>query len=200
MGAEYAIVNAAIVELIPARVRGRANALIMNSWPAGAILASLLAYLVLDTFAVGDATSWRYLFVFGGLVALVVIVFRRRIPESPRWLAARGRHAGVERILTALEARARRAPAAGLSTIEAHDPGLRQGLAELVCRHPGRLALGALLDLAEAFGYYGIFALLSVVVLHQVHISGPRHPVLLHRRQRRRPADLFNRRPVAVGG
>ncbi|MGC8528547.1 MFS transporter, partial [Acidiphilium sp.] len=81
VGAEYAIVNAAIAELIPARVRGKANAVVMNFWPAGAIAAGLLAYLVLDTLAVGAATSWRYLFVFGGLVALVVLVFRRRIPE-----------------------------------------------------------------------------------------------------------------------
>jgi MFS family permease len=144
----------------------------MNFWPAGAILAGLLAYLVLDTLAVGAATSWRYLFVFGGLVALVVLVFRRRIPESPRWLVARGRHDEAEQILTALETRtghSRRvlsAPA-GVSS----DAGLRQGLGELLRHYRGRLALGALLDLAEAFGYYGIFALLSVVVLHQVHIS-----------------------------
>ncbi len=171
VGAEYAIVNAAIAELIPARVRGRANALIMNFWPAGAILAALLAYVVLDTLAVGDAASWRYLFVFGGLVALVVLVFRRRIPESPRWLAARGRHGEAEQILAALEACPGHPPTSRLSAIEASTPRLRQGLSELVRRYPGRLALGALLDLAEAFGYYGIFALLSVVVLHQVHIS-----------------------------
>ena len=172
VGAEYAIVNAAIAELIPARVRGKANAVVMNFWPVGAVLAGLLAYLVLDTLAVGAATSWRYLFVLGGLLALVVLFFRRRIPESPRWLVARGRHDEAEQILAALEARTGRrtrlplAPAA-----ESSEMGRRQGLGELLRRHRGRLALGALLDLAEAFGYYGIFALLSVVVLHQVHVS-----------------------------
>jgi MFS family permease len=172
VGAEYAIVNAAIAELIPARVRGKANAVVMNFWPAGAIVAGLLAYLVLDTFAVGDATSWRYLFVFGGLVALVVLFFRRRIPESPRWLVARGRHDEAEQILAALEARTGRRVGVSLApAVASSDAGLRQGLGELLRHHRGRLALGALLDLAEAFGYYGIFALLSVVVLHQVHIS-----------------------------
>ncbi|MGH8299858.1 MAG: MFS transporter [Steroidobacteraceae bacterium] len=172
VGAEYAIVNAAIAELVPARVRGRVNALVMNFWPAGAIAAGLLAYLVLDSLAIGDATSWRYLFVFGGLVALVVLVFRRRIPESPRWLVARGRYGEAEAILAALETRTGRRvrPAVPAGSVGV-ETGLRQGLGELVRHYPGRLALGALLDLAEAFGYYGIFALLSVVVLHQVHIS-----------------------------
>lgn len=172
VGAEYAIVNAAIAELIPARVRGKANALVMNFWPAGAILAALLAYVVLDTFTLGNSTSWRALFVFGGALALVVLAFRRRIPESPRWLVARGRHAEAERILTALEARTGQRPGTGGPVaVEAASPRLRQGLMELVRHYRGRLALGCLLDLAEAFGYYGVFALLSVVVLHQVHIS-----------------------------
>jgi len=175
VGAEYAIVNSAIAELIPARVRGRANALVMNFWPLGAIAASLLAYLVLDTFAVGNATSWRDLFVFGGLLALVVLVFRRRIPESPRWLVTRGRSEEAERILAALESGPETAQSARTDSppAEATRPELRgrEGLRQLWRHHRGRLALGALLDLAEAFGYYGLFALLSVVVLHQVHIS-----------------------------
>ena len=173
VGAEYAIVNAAVAEFMPARVRGRANAAVMNFWPAGAILAALLAYVLLDTLALGAGTSWRYMFVLGGLLALVVLVFRRRIPESPRWLASRGRYAEAARIVTDLEDRDRTGP-------DRADPGPtpadppprgRPALGELVRRYPGRLALGAVLDLAEAFGYYGLFAVLSVVVLERVHIS-----------------------------
>jgi MFS family permease len=170
VGAEYAIVNAAIAEFVPARVRGRVNALVMNFWPAGAILAALLAYLLLDTLALDSAVSWRYMFILGGLIALVVLYFRRRIPESPRWLASRGRHAEAERIVAALEQRAGAGATGGLQASDA-GPGLREALGELVRRYPGRLALGAVLDLAEAFGYYGLFALLSVVVLAQVHVG-----------------------------
>lgn len=171
VGAEYAIVNAAIAEFMPARVRGKANAVVMNFWPAGAILAGLVAYLVLDTLAVSAATSWRYMFVVGGVIALVVLVFRRRIPESPRWLVSQGRHADAEAVMASLEAGGGRQ--AGPPSRPDNDTPLRLGpaVAELVRRYPGRLALGAILDLAEAFGYYGIFALLSVVVLPQVHIS-----------------------------
>jgi MFS family permease len=170
VGAEYAIVNAAIAEFVPARVRGRASALVMNFWPAGAILAALLAYLLLDTLALGSAVSWRYMFILGGLLALIVLYFRRRIPESPRWLASRGRHAEAERIVAALEQRLGADVTGGLRAGDA-GPGLREALGELVRRYPGRLVLGAVLDLAEAFGYYGLFALLSVVVLARVHIG-----------------------------
>jgi len=172
VGAEYAIVSTAIAEFVPARIRGRANAAVMNFWPAGAILAALMAYLLLDVAALGAAVSWRYMFVLGGLLALVVLVFRRRIPESPRWLASRGRHSEADAVVSGLEAAgAQRCGRAQVPTIEAAPLPLRAALGELARYYPGRLALGALLDLAEAFGYYGLFALLSVVVLPQVHVS-----------------------------
>ncbi|HKN99912.1 MAG TPA: MFS transporter [Pseudonocardiaceae bacterium] len=180
VGAEYAIVNAAIAELVPARVRGRANAVVMNFWPAGAVAAGLVAYLVLDTLDLAAAVSWRYLFVSGGVVALVVLYFRRRIPESPRWLLARGGHAEAERIVTELEtaagAAATTTPPIATAPIPLA-PAAQSALGELVHHYRGRLALGMLLDLAEAFGYYGIFALLSVVVLPRVHIAGGQVPL-----------------------
>ncbi len=177
VGAEYSIVNAAIAEFMPARVRGKANALVMNFWPLGAIFAGLLAYFALDTLALSSAVSWRYMFVLGGLVALVVLFFRRRIPESPRWLASQGRTGEAEQIVQTLEGR----PPSGRLADETSDPrtllSTRSALAELLRHYPGRLALGALLDLAEAFGYYGLFALMSVVVLPQIHISQAGIPI-----------------------
>ncbi|WP_137123272.1 MFS transporter [Segeticoccus rhizosphaerae] len=175
VGAEYAIVNAAIAEFIPARTRGRANVVVMSFWPMGAILAAVLAFLLLNTAAVGTSVSWRYLFLLGGLIALVVLVFRRRIPESPRWLASRGRHTEAERVVAGLETASGVTAGHGRNfAMPAAPPGrpvVRAALHELLTRYPGRLVLGSLLDLAEAFGYYGLFALLSVVVLPQVDIS-----------------------------
>ncbi|MHB1534529.1 MAG: MFS transporter, partial [Acidimicrobiales bacterium] len=172
VGAEYAIVNSAIAEFMPARVRGKANAAVMQFWPAGAIVAGLVAYFVLDTLALPNTTSWRYIFGVGGALALVVLFFRRRLPESPRWLASQGRLEEADAIVARLEAAAgtdgKLVDTAG---IERSSPSFGQAIAELIQRYPGRLALGCLLDLAEAFGYYGIFALLSVVVLPKVAIS-----------------------------
>lgn len=176
VGAEYSIINAAIAEFMPARVRGRANAVVMNFWPFGAILAGLLAYLLLNTFALGPAVSWRYIFVLGGALALVVLAFRRRIPESPRWLASRGRGDEAHAIVSAFETASGGRSVRSEAGIAGAPAGFGPALRELVRHYPRRLALGATLDLAEAFGYYGLFGLLSVVVLAQVQISNAAIP------------------------
>ena len=172
VGAEYAIVNTAIAELMPARVRGKANAAVMQFWPAGAVLAGVLAYVALNVLDLPDTSSWRYIFGLGGVAALVVLFFRRKLPESPRWLVSQGRVEEAEAIVARLEQAAGTDPArAGDGSIVRATPSFGAALRELVGAHRGRLALGCLLDLAEAFGYYGIFALLSVVVLPKVDIS-----------------------------
>ena len=176
VGAEYAIINAAIAEFMPARVRGKANAFVINFWPAGAIAAALLAYLALDTLALSDTVSWRYMFVLGGLLALVVLYFRRRIPESPRWLLARGRAAEAEQVLRSLEAGGAAAIGVDGSAVPAA-PRNGSAFAELMRNYKGRLVLGSLLDLAEAFGFYGLFALLSVIVLPKISLSQAGIPV-----------------------
>jgi MFS family permease len=178
VGAEYAIINAAIMEFMPSRIRGKACAAVMNFWPVGAIMGGLIAYLMLNTFALPNTVSWRYGFALGGILALIVLVFRRRLPESPRWLACQGRIREAEAIVARLELAAGIDPdARGTSPVtQWQDPNLRQGLRELVTRYPGRLALGCALDLSEAFGYYGIFAVLSIVVLKRVHYSDAQIP------------------------
>lgn len=177
VGAEYAIINAAIAEFMPARIRGKAAAAVMNFWPLGAIFSGLIAYIVLNVLTLPDTVSWRYGFAIGGIVALVVLLFRRRLPESPRWLASRGRLAEAEAIVARLEQAAGSRPPSGEQyPDEPASPGYRAAALELLRRYPARLALGCALDLSEAFGYYGIFALLSVVVLTKVHYTDGQIP------------------------
>jgi MFS family permease len=180
VGAEYAVINAAIAEFMPARVRGRAAAAVMNFWPVGAIVAGFVAYIVLNTLALPNTVSWRYGFAIGGILALTVLFFRRRLPESPRWLAAHGRMDEALAIVERLEKASGTPPPTEPIGADYPDqpalPTYRAAIGELLRRYPARLALGCALDLSEAFGYYGIFALLSVVVLTRVHYTDAQIP------------------------
>ncbi|MGH8110395.1 MAG: MFS transporter [Rhodanobacteraceae bacterium] len=176
VGAEYSAINAAIGELIPARVRGRATALVMNLWPLGSILAALISLFLINLLP--PTFGWRLAFGLGAIVALFTLWARRALPESPRWLLARGRREEAEAVLEQIEARS--TSFATRRTLP--EPGLMQRLgffhqlAVLLKHHPGRLALATLLDLSADTGYYGIFAFLPLIVLPRVHIAADQVP------------------------
>lgn len=169
VGAEYAAVNAAIGELIPARYRGRANAAVMNFWPLGTIVAALMTLYFINRFP--QSVGWRLAFGLGAVIALFTVWVRRVLPESPRWLRARGRGAEADEVLARLEAGASRFEAPSSAAGDGKAPGLFAQLADLARTSPGRLALGCALDFSEAAGYYGIFAFLPLVVLPRVGIG-----------------------------
>jgi len=101
VGAEYAAINAAISEFIPARHRGKTNATVMNFWSLGAILAALVTLYLLNHLPAD--VGWRAAFGFGALIALCTGLVRRYIPESPRWLLARGNVEAAEAIVRNVE-------------------------------------------------------------------------------------------------
>jgi len=164
VGAEYSAVNAAIGELIPARCRGRVNAAVMNFWPLGAILAGLITLYFIHLLP--PSVGWRLAFGFGAVMALFVLWARRVLPESPRWLAQNGRQAEARAISQhiAVDRSGFDQYGTTFETRTAPD-GFLSHVSTLVRHYPGRLALGCALDFFEASGYYGLFALLPLVVL-----------------------------------
>lgn len=175
VGAEYAAINAAIAELVPSRARGTASAVVLNFWPIGSLVASLLAWLVLS--ALPPDLGWRVVFGFGGLIALSAAWLRRHLPESPRWLEANGHLAAADTLVAGIAAGLTRLPAPDITAPRRHGPRQPSAMMTLLRRHPARLALGAVLDFAEASGYYGLFAFLPLVVLPALHLPPARLPL-----------------------
>lgn len=156
VGGEYSAVTSAIAEFTPARNRGRSNGLVMSFWAVGGILASLVSILVISTLGL----SWRYALLFGVLSASYGLIARRLIPESPRWLAAKGRLAEADLVvaqITGIDSSSGYMDAGPSSTG-------RSRLAELWTNYRGRLVFGMALDFSEAAGYYGLFTAMSILV------------------------------------
>ncbi|WP_030868711.1 MFS transporter [Streptomyces sp. NRRL S-37] len=105
IGGEYAAINSAVDELIPAKYRGRVDLLINGSFWLGAVGGSLLSILALNTDVFPANVGWRLTFALGAVLSLVILLVRRHVPESPRWLLIHGRDEEAERIVGDIERR-----------------------------------------------------------------------------------------------
>jgi len=103
IGGEYAAINSAIDELIPAKYRGRVDVAINGSFWVGAAGGAVLTIPLLDPTLVNQEWGWRAAFGLGAILAVGILIVRRNVPESPRWLFIHGREDEGERIVQDIE-------------------------------------------------------------------------------------------------
>ncbi len=103
IGGEYAAINSAIDELIPARVRGRVDLIINGSYWVGAAAGAFASVALLDTALFAADVGWRLAFGLGALLGVGILIVRRHVPESPRWLFIHGREEEADRVVGQIE-------------------------------------------------------------------------------------------------
>ncbi|HWK77597.1 MFS transporter [Microbacterium sp.] len=100
LGAELPVASTYVSEFAPARIRGRLIVILEAFWAVGWTAAALIGYFVIPA----SADGWRWAFALGAVPALYALIVRWGLPESPRWLASRGKFAEAERIVAKFEA------------------------------------------------------------------------------------------------
>jgi len=171
IGGEYAAINSAIDELIPARVRGRVNLSINSSFWIGAALGALISLVLLDARVLGPQLGWRAGFLLGAVLAVAILLVRRHVPESPRWLLAHGRADEAERIVAQIEQEVRAETRVPLPPPDEHvvftrraHPSLAEVAHVLLRRYRKRSVVVLALMISQAFFYNAIFFTYALVL------------------------------------
>src|SRR5580693_6581252 len=164
IGGEYAAINSAIDELIPARVRGRVDLIINGTYWLGSAAGAGGALFLLDTSNFPADLGWRLAFGIGAIFGIFVLLVRRNVPESPRWLFIHGRNQEAEQIVGELEGDVQRET--GQPLPEPHGRPLRVRQRERISfleiarvaftLYPRRAILGLALFTGQAFLYNGV--------------------------------------------
>jgi MFS family permease len=172
IGGEYAAINSAIQELIPARYRGRTDLAVNGSFWVGAALGALGAVVLLRPGLLPPDWGWRAAFGIGAVLGLGILFLRQWIPESPRWLMLHARAEECEAVICGIEERVLARPGAKplaemgarlRLVAAAHTPILRM-LRAILRDYPRRAVLGLVLMASQAFFYNAIFFSYALVL------------------------------------
>jgi MFS family permease len=181
IGGEYAAINSAVDEIIPARLRGRIDLLINGTFWIGIIFGSLASTVFLRPAIFGPTLGWRLAFLSGVPIGILVLFMRRYIPESPRWLLGHGHLDAAQSVMLDIESRVKKisGPVSHdllLTRVQISQQPILHRMASLftsrVYRTRAFLCLG--LMAAQAFFYNSVFFSLGLVLLRYYGVSAER--------------------------
>jgi MFS family permease len=176
IGGEYAAINSAVDELIPARVRGHVDLLINSTFWLGALIGSGASLILLKPGLFPPDLGWRFAFGIGAAIGIGVLALRRHVPESPRWLIVHGCAEEAARIVDEIETKA--AEGRQLDPVEGsielrveHRTPWRDIWNAMANEHRKRSVLGFTLMVTQAFFYNAVLFTYGLVLLRYYHVA-----------------------------
>src|SRR6201995_3249457 len=163
IGGEYAAINSAIDEMIPARYRGRVDIAVNGTYWGGALIGTAATLVALNHLPAD--WGWRTAFLVGPVLGPSITYVRRNLPESPRWQIMHGREqaaeASIREIEHDVEGSRGPVPAVGEDAAIEIKPAAKIGnlalARSLFVHYPGRSTLVAALMITQSFLYNAIF-------------------------------------------
>jgi MFS family permease len=181
IGGEYAAVNSAIDELIPAKYRGRVDLIVNGSFWLGAAFGALATPFLLDQNIFAINVGWRLGFGIGGILGLAILLLRQFVPESPRWLVTHCRGDEAETVVKDIEDRVASAtgqsPSKPDERLEVHPRrsfGVELVFSAMIGKYRLRSILALALMVAQSFLYNSVFFTFGLILAHFYHVPNER--------------------------
>jgi MFS family permease len=178
VGGEYSAIHSAVDELIPARVRGVVDLIIGGSFWIGTAIGSLASLALLDENLFPIDIGWRIAFGLAAVMGVGILLVRRNVPESPRWLFLHGNDVEAERVTRGIERQVVESTGQELIEprrrirIKQRGPMGIGEIASVVFRmYPKRTFVGMALFTGQAFLYNAIFFTYALVLTEIYGVS-----------------------------
>lgn len=182
IGGEYAAINSAIDELIPARARGWTDLAINGTWWVGTAVGAIATALLLTPLP--PNIGWRLAFGLGAILGLAILLVRRHVPESPRWLMMHGRFEEANQVVDMIEEEVKKddhikelpEPQGTITIRPQGTVSFRQIAHTMFVQYPKRAVLGLSLMIGQAFLYNAVFFTYALVLTTFYHVSATSVP------------------------